>query len=83
MLQIYRNVQERIRIEDTSTGLQHIITLVKVFESCCMIDIDGVAYILLRRGNMHIGACTVHILRIERGVKFGLDASRHIKINRM
>ena len=82
MLHLFRKHTQGIVITDTDTDEQHTITLIRYTRHFCEVRIDDAVKIFVPNDTFYIGLCKVVILKIDRGVKFGLDASRHIKIEK-
>lgn len=85
MLSLYRNAGESIRIYNEVTQEERIITLLSHNYPTCVLQIDGEMQIRKIPETVELGLndCSVTILNIDRGVKFGLIAPHYIKLNRV
>lgn len=89
MLRLYRSIDEKISIFNEKTKEQCIITVLCYEGSLCTLSIDdGNNNDVLIRGipqtvEIEISDCTMSIINIDRGVKFGFVAPDYVKINRI
>ena len=85
MLTIYRNSGESFRVYNELTDKECIITLISHNHPTCVLKINGEMQIkkIPEQVEIDINECSINILSIDRGVKFGLIAPRHILLNRV
>ena len=84
MLHIHRSLGQQIRLENTETRQIYMIKLVTYGSFHCFVRVNKDRDHLLEEGDTaQIDDCLLRVLRIGRGVKFGLDAPRHILIERI
>ena len=85
MLCIHRGTGESFRIYNELTDKECIITLISHNYPTCVLRINGETQIkkIPEQVEIDINECNVNIMNIDRGVKFGLVAPRHIRLNRI
>ncbi|AUR83797.1 hypothetical protein NVP1042O_09 [Vibrio phage 1.042.O._10N.286.45.B8] len=85
MLTLYRNAGESFRVYNERTDKECIITLISHNYPTCVLKINGKMQIkkIPEQVEIDINECNINILSIDRGVKFGLVAPRHILLNRV
>jgi len=85
MLTLYRNSGESFRVYNEITDKECIITLISHNHPSCVLKINGEMQIkkIPEQVEIAINECSITILNIDRGVKFGLVAPRHILLNRV
>ena len=83
MLNIYRNKGESFRVYNEIKDIECIVTLIDHNYPNCVLKINGEMQIKKIPDTTLINECSITILNIDRGVKFGLIAPRHILINRV
>lgn len=85
MLTLYRNTGESIRIFNELTKQERIITLISHNFPTCFLQIDGEMQIkkIPEQVEIDVDDCSISILSVDRGVKFGIVAPQHIRLNRV
>jgi len=85
MLTLFRNSGESFRVYNEITDVECIVTLISHNYPNCVLKINTEMQIkkIPEQVEIAINECSITILNIDRGVKFGLVAPRHILINRV
>ena len=85
MLTLFRNSGESFRVYNEITDVECIVTLISHNYPTCVLKINTEMQIkkIPEQVEIAINECSITILNIDRGVKFGLVAPRHILINRV
>lgn len=85
MLTLFRNTGESIKIHNELTNQERVLTLVSHNWPTCVLQIDGEMQIkkIPEQVELDMDDCSITILSIDRGVKFGLVAPQHVRLNRV
>ena len=82
MLVIYRRAKESVEFQNSINGETKIVTVKSYNFPSCTLDFDGTIIKGAMPETIRVHDISITLLYLDRGVKLGISAPKHIKVRR-